>query len=246
MVGVIIAAGYATRLYPLTEHFPKPLLEIGNTTILDRLLDQLHAIPALDRIVLITNHKFFHHFEEWEKGYNGRFSITLIDNHTTSKDDRLGAVGDIAYALEHGNIDDDILVCAADNIITFSLDTYIQTYAQTGSVVIGARVIEDFEDRKRRGIVSFNEDHRVTNFEEKPENPQSHWAVPPFYLYPKSVLPLFTTFLAEGNNPDAPGHFIGWLYKKQPIHVVEIEGKVHDIGNKESLAEAEKIYGSRT
>ena len=253
MKALIIAAGYATRLYPLTKDFPKPLLEIGGKTILDHLVDQLRTIPEIDTVHLITNHRFVENFQHWAQGRMVRAKrqgsahtgvrFDIIDDGTTSNENRLGAVGDIQYAVVHRGIADDLLVCAADNILQFPLKRLVAAYRANPVSHICVRAIGDMEDRKRRGIVLLADDNRVLDFEEKPKNPKSEWAVPPIYLYPQAVLPRIAEYLNAGGTSDAPGHLVEWLCKVEPVYAYKIEGTVMDIGNHESLAEARSILG---
>ncbi|MDP6778534.1 MAG: nucleotidyltransferase family protein [Candidatus Latescibacteria bacterium] len=251
MKALILAAGYATRLYPLTLDFPKPLLEVGGKTLLDHLVDQIREIPGIEHAVLVSNHRFVGHFDLWaaERTAQARrggqahrgLRFEVLDDGTTSNDDRLGAVGDIQYALTHRDVDDDLLVCAADNILQFPLKRFVQTFRGNPASHICVRAIEDVEDRKRRGIVLLDADNRVLEFEEKPEAPKSKWAVPPLYIYPKSVLPRIAEYLQQGGTSDAPGHLLEWLCQVEPVYAYEIEGSVLDIGNHESLAEARRM-----
>ncbi len=254
MKALIIAAGYATRLYPLTKNFPKPLLEVGDKTILDHLVDQIRTVPEIEHVLLITNHRFVDHFRRWtaHKATTARRSgrahtglrVDIIDDGTTSNDDRLGAVGDIQYAIAHHDIADDLLVCAADNILQFPLERFVRAYRANPVSHIFVRAIEDVEDRKQHGIVTLNADNRVLEFEEKPENPKSKWAVPAFYIYPAAILPRISEYLNAGGTSDAPGHFVEWLCKVEPVYAYKIEGTVLDIGNHELLAEARDAFRS--
>ena len=247
MKALIIAAGYATRLYPLTRDFPKPLLHIGGKTILDHLVDQIRTVPGMDAVHLITNHRFAGHFRQWVEDMTSRartrLRFDLIDDGSTSNDSRLGAVGDIQHAIAHRDIADDLLVCAADNILQFPLKRFVRAFRANRVSHICVRQIEDFEDRKRRGIVLLGDDNRVLDFEEKPQDPKSKWAVPPIYLYPKTALPRIAEYLDAGGTPDAPGHLVEWLCRVEPVYAYKIEGTVMDIGNHESLAQARRILG---
>lgn len=252
MKAIIIAAGYATRLYPLTENFPKPLLEVGGKTILDHLIDQLKTIPDIDHAYLVTNHRFHNHFTNWarqrqtharhgQQAHTGlRFDI--LDDGTTSNDDRLGAVGDIQFAIKARNITDDIMVLAADNILQFPLQKFVTAFKSKPASWVCVRRITDPEDRKRRGIAQLDAQNRVIDFEEKPKQPKSEWGVPPFYIYPSSVLPRIKSYLDSGGIADAPGHFLVSLHKTEPVYAHKITGEILDIGNHESLAEARQFF----
>lgn len=245
MKAIILAAGYATRLYPLTENFPKPLLEVGGQTILDHLLDQLETIPDIDRCHLITNHRFHTHFTTWAQRRISRLPFDILDDGTTSNDDRLGAVGDIQFAIDTCRIADDILVLAADNILQFSLRDFVEACKTRPAPCVCVRRIEDPEDRKRRGIAVIDEHNRIIDFEEKPSQPKSEWGVPPFYIYPKTALPRIKTYLESGGIADAPGHFLVYLHKVETVYAYKITGEILDIGNHESLAEARAFFENR-
>ena len=244
MKAIILAAGYATRLYPLTENFPKPLLEVGGKTILDHLIDQLETISDIDHAYLVTNRRFHGHFVDWARA--GRSQIDILDDGTTSNDDRLGAVGDLRFALETRAIADDVIVLAADNILLFSLQNFVDAFKANPASHITVRHNPDCEDRKRRGNVLLDENNRVLQFIEKPREPISEWSVPPLYIYPSATLPRVKEYIADGGTPDAPGHFAEWLYTREPVYAHEIEGRVLDIGNRESLAEARAFFQSQT
>lgn len=253
MKAIILAAGYATRLYPLTQNLPKPLLEVGGKTILDHLIDQLKQIPEINHAYLVTNHRFFSNFQNWEKrrnfltprsfGESSHLKINILDDGTLSNDDRLGAVGDIQFALKTQKIKEDILVLAADNILQFSLKDFVFAYQSHLSPFVCVRVIKDSKDRKHRGIAQLDESNRIVNFEEKPSNPKSKWGVPPFYIYPSVSLSQINTYLNNGGNPDAPGHFLEWLCKQEPVYAYKIEGTILDIGNHDSLEKARIALG---
>ena len=252
MKALIIAAGYATRLYPLTQNFPKPLLEVGGKTILDRLVDQVKTVPEIDAICLVTNHRFRGHFQRWAdnrmasarqnvQAHTG-VRLDILDDGTASNDDRLGAVGDIQFAIAAQNITDDLMVLAADNLLQFPLNDFVSAYRKNPSAHVCVRLIEDPEDRKRRGIALLDGDNRIVDFEEKPEQPKSKWAVPPFYIYPSDILPRIKDYLDAGGISDAPGHFLVWLHKHAPVYAYKIQGAIFDIGNHESLAEARSFF----
>lgn len=245
MKAIILAAGYATRLYPLTENFPKPLLEVGGQTILDHLVDQLEAIPDIDRCHLITNHRFHTHFTDWAQDRTSRLPLDILDDGTTSNDDRLGAVGDIQFAIDACRIADDILVLAADNILQFSLRDFVETCKTRPAPSVCIRRIEDPQDRKRRGIAVIDEQNRIIDFEEKPAQPKSEWGVPPFYIYPRASLPRIKAYLDNGGTADAPGHFLVYLHKVETVYAYKITGEILDIGNHESLAEARAFFKNR-
>ena len=248
MKAIILAAGYATRLYPLTKNFPKPLLEVGGKTILDHLVDQIKIISDIDRIYVVTNRRFYGHFADWackNKAIQAGLKTEILDDGTISNDDRLGAVGDIQFAIEACAIADDVLVLAADNILLFSLQKLVDTFNSNPVSHVAVRHNPDYDDRKRRGNVQLDKDNRVLQFIEKPDRPISEWSASPVYIYPASILPRFEEYIASGGNPDAPGHFVAWLHTCETVYGYDIEGGVLDIGNRESLAEARAFFQSK-
>lgn len=237
---LILAAGYATRLYPLTENFPKPLLAVGDKTILDWLIDDIDTLGTVDEYVVISNHKFAHHFEKWaaEKTQN----ITVVDDGTESNETRLGAVKDIQFAIDKLSIDDDMLVIAGDNVLDFSLTKFIE-YALSKKTSCIMRYYEAVEKKLTKcGVVEIDENDKILGMEEKPEKPKSNWCCPPFYYYTKEDSHLIENGIASGCGTDAPGSYIAWLQSVTPVHAMEMPGSRYDIGNLESYEEVKKNY----
>ena len=245
MKALILAAGYATRLYPLTRDFPKPLLEVGGRPILDHLVDQLASIPSIDRIVLVTNHRFLPHFERWRLGPPGPKPVELLDDGTTSNEDRLGALGDLRFTLEQAHLDDDLLVTAADNILRFPLSDFAAAFQARRAVHVCVHVVEDLGRRRRTGIAVLGADDRVIEFAEKPREPKTPWGVPPIYLFPPSAQARLPEYLEAGGSPEAPGHFIEWLHKVAPVFAHRINGSILDIGTPESFEAARKLFSDQ-
>jgi glucose-1-phosphate thymidylyltransferase len=239
MKALILAAGYATRLYPLTQNFPKPLLPVGRQTIMDYLLDRISAIPGLDQVFVITNCKFASHFEAWAEQVNGRFeskqsAVSVINNGTDSNETRLGAIADMVYAINLANIQDDLLVSAGDNIYMFDFREMHRLFVEKNSDVILTHRIELEEKLRRAGVLQMDEQRRVINFEEKPQTPKSNLACPALYFIKKDTLTLIPEYLRNNGNPDAPGHFIAWLYRQHPIYAYLMTLPYYDIGNLDS------------
>ncbi|MCY3683591.1 MAG: nucleotidyltransferase family protein [Gemmatimonadetes bacterium] len=248
MKAIILAAGYATRLYPLTKNFPKPLLEVGGKTILDHLLEQIKTIADIDGVYVVTNRRFYGHFADWareNRAIQTGLETEVLDDGTNSNDNRLGAVGDIQFAIEARDVADDVLVLAADNILLFSLPKLVNIFKSNPVSHIAVRHNPDYEDRKRRGNVQLDKYNRVLQFIEKPNRPISEWSALPVYIYPASILPRFEEYIANGGNPDAPGHFLEWLHTCETVYAFDIEGGVLDIGNRESLADARAFFQSK-
>ena len=237
---LILAAGYATRLYPLTENFPKPLLTVGEKTILDWLIDDIDGAGLVDEYVVISNHKFAHHFEDWAK--NKAQKITVVDDGTSSNETRLGAVRDIQYAIDTLSIDDDMLVIAGDNVLDFSLTKFV-SYAKDKNTSCIMRYFEASEKKLQKcGVVSIDANDLITDMEEKPECPKSNWCCPPFYYYTKEDAKLVKVGIESGCGVDAPGSYIAWLCTQTKVHAMEMPGKRYDIGNLESYAKVQEKY----
>lgn len=237
---LILAAGYATRLYPLTENFPKPLLPVGDKTILDHLIDDVDRSGAIDEYVVISNHRFFPHFEAWAR--TKKQKITLVDDGTTCNENRLGAVRDIQFAIESLEIHDDCLVLAGDNVLSFSLCRFVE-YAGEREASCVLRYFEpDTQRLSKSGVLELGESDRVLSMEEKPAAPKSNWCCPPFYYYTAQAAASIPYAIREGCGTDAPGSFIAWLCKKMPVYAMEMPGKRFDIGNLQSYEEVKRTY----
>ncbi|UOQ50331.1 nucleotidyltransferase family protein [Gracilibacillus caseinilyticus] len=239
---IILAAGYATRLYPLTKNKAKPLLEVAGKPILNHIIEKVEKIDSIDEVYIVTNEKFTSSFQEWVTNYQGDKLVTVVNDHTTTNDNRLGAIADIQYVLERHEINEDIMVLAGDNLFEFELLDFVHFYHEVNADCISSHELDDIEEMKRTGIVEVNEEGIVASFEEKPSKPKSNLAVPPFYLYKSSTLPLFKQYLAEGNNPDAPGNFIPWLIQRRNVYAFTFEGLRHDIGTMESYEKVQKLF----
>ena len=237
---LILAAGYATRLYPLTENFPKPLLTVQEKTILDWLIDDIDTLGAVDEYVVISNHKFAHHFDAWAAKKMQK--ITVVDDGTSSNETRLGAVRDIQFAIDQLNLDDEMLVIAGDNLLDFSLTKFI-SYAKAKRTSCIMRYYEASEQKLTKcGVVEIDENDKILGMEEKPAQPKSHWCCPPFYFYTKADAKLVKKGIEAGCGVDAPGSYIAWLCGETPVHAMEMPGKRYDIGNLESYEKVQKEY----
>ncbi|MFC2821715.1 MAG: nucleotidyltransferase family protein [Sphaerochaeta sp.] len=238
---VVLAAGYATRMYPLTENFPKPLLEAGGKTILDWMLDDLHSSGSVSSFIVISNHKFIEKFRKWtERKKAQEFEMILLDDGSTENSNRLGAVKDIDFAIRKLSIDDDILVLAGDNLTDFSFASFIRYFNEKRTTCIMRYYVPDMKGPCSVGVCRTDENDRVLSMMEKPLVPESPWAVPPFYIYKKSDLPLFRCGIESGCDTDAPGSFIEWVCTQTAVHAMEMPGKRFDVGSIEGY---EKIKG---
>lgn len=246
MKAIVLAAGYATRLYPLTKDRPKPLLEVAGKTIMDHIMEKLENVEAIDEVLVVTNDKFASHFSQWEQASSYGKKITVLNDGTTTNENRLGAIGDIQFVIGQIKLDDDLMILAGDNLFDFELSDFAAYFQKTGTDCITAYEESSPASQKRAGIVELSPDSRVLSFEEKPEAPKSRYAVPAFYLYQRATLPLFQQYLAEGNNPDAPGHFIPYLLQHKPVHAYRFAGQRYDIGTLESYQEVQDIFKQRS
>jgi glucose-1-phosphate thymidylyltransferase len=241
---VLLAAGYATRLYPITKDMPKSLLRVGGKTILEYILAKIDEVHEIDEIILVTNSRFSERFREFVVGYRGKKPICVLDDGSSDNEHRLGAVADLVFAIGRKNIDDDVLVLAGDNLFDFSLAGFVRFFEAVNADCITSHVELDTSALRKTGVAELNAEGRVLSFEEKPREPKSNHAVPPFYLYRKDTLPLIRTYVASGENVDAPGQFVRWLAAKKPVYAFEFSGRRYDIGSIESYEEVKKIFGS--
>ena len=239
MKAIILAAGYATRLYPLTLDRPKALLKVQGKAIIDYIVEQINTISDIDRITVVSNHKFADHFNEWARAAQSAIPIKVLDDGTADENTRLGAIGDMSYVIEHDHIDDDMVILAGDNLFTFPLAGYRRFFNEKNADCVCVQRIEDIETRRRMGIALLDDDGRVMDMEEKPPEPKSDCAVFAVYMYKRETIPLIKQYLDGGNKPDAPGFFASWLYKRKPVYAYVINGRCYDIGTPEALEQAE-------
>ena len=266
MINIVIAAGYATRLGELTKNFPKPLLEIGKTTILGRMLDDIDRIPQITEHVIVTNHKFAHIFEEWAAKQTYTKPIRIIDDGTETNETRLGAVCDLILAIKslpnpseggamvphnltasqpHNPTPSacDLLVVAADNILHFSFQEFVDFANQKQTSCIMCHEQPSIEKLQRTGVVVLDENDKVVNMEEKPQQPKSHWAVPPFYIYMAKDIPLILDSINNGCGKDAPGNLAHYMVEHTEMHAWKMTAGRFDIGSLDTYEEAKRIYG---
>ncbi len=237
---LILAAGYATRLYPLTENFPKPLLKVQDKTILDWLVDDIDGAGLVDEYIVISNHKFARHFQEWAAGK--RQKITVVDDGTSTNETRLGAVCDIRFAVDSLGLTGDMLVIAGDNVLDFSLQHFVR-YADAKRTSCVMRFEEPNEERLHKcGVLEIDDSDRIVSMEEKPAQPKSHWVCPPFYYYTAEDAARIPAAIADGCGTDAPGSFIAWLCRHTSVHAMEMPGRRYDIGNLQSYEEVQQQY----
>ncbi|MBQ8061400.1 MAG: nucleotidyltransferase family protein [Bacteroidales bacterium] len=239
---LILAAGYATRLRPLTDNFPKPLLKVGGRTIVDWLVDDLSSEGKVDGFVVVTNHRFAGFFEEWASGR--KEDVTVVDDGTSTNETRLGAVKDIQFAVDSIGLDDDLLVIAGDNLLDFSLNRFVDYSLSKGTSCV-MRFFEPSGERLRKcGVLEIGKDGLILGMEEKPSEPKSHWCCPPFYFYRRADVIRIPEAIASGCGTDAPGSLVAWLSSKAPVHAIEMPGRRYDIGDLESYRSVCEIFES--
>ncbi len=243
MKNIVIAAGYATRLGELTKNFPKPLLKIGENTILGRMLDDIDKIPEIDEHIIITNHKFAGIFEEWASKQNYTKPVTIVDDGTETNDTRLGAVCDLLFAMDKLKIDDDMLVVAADNILFFSFQEFVDFAKAKGTSCIMCHEQSSIEKLQRTGVIVLDDNDKVLNMEEKPQEPKSHWAVPPFYIYLKKDLDKVRHSVENGCGKDAPGNLAHYMVEQVEMHAWKMTAGRFDIGSLDTYKEACEKFG---
>ncbi len=242
---IILAAGYATRLYPLTLTKPKPLLPVAGKPMVEHVLDNLAPISGIDRVYVVTNAKFAGAFQEWADHYRAtksKMEFTVVNDGTTDDTNKLGAIGDINFVIKTQNVDDDLIVVAGDNLFSQKLEAFGELCRRKNAPVLALYDVGDLEQIKKYNAITLDGEGRITFFEEKPKNPTSTLTGIALYYYPKHTIPLIRQYIAEGNNPDQPGRLIQWLYPRTPVYTWTVPGLWFDIGSKESLEEANQIF----
>lgn len=243
---LILAAGYATRLYPLTENRAKPLLDVAGKAMMEWVIDNLAPIPDISKVFVVTNNKFAKHFEDWAKTYNEshpKLAFEIVNDGSTSDADKLGAIGDLNYVIQkHGIENEDLLVVAGDNLFSESLEGFGAHARAKNAPVLGLYDVKSLDEAKKYGVVAIDGDGVITEFVEKPANPPTSLIGIALYYYPKHIVPLVRQYLAEGNNPDQPGRLIQWLYPRTPVHTWSVPGTWFDVGSKETLQQANEIF----
>ena len=241
---LILAAGYATRLYPLTENFPKPLLKVCEKSILDWLVDDLVETTDIDEFVVISNHKFATHFEEWKnnKEKTRFYEITVIDDGTSTNESRLGAVKDIQLAVEKLKLTDDLLVMAGDNVLDFSLSKFVEFAKKKDTSCVMCHEENELKKQQKTAIITVDKNDLITSYEEKPKEQKGNLAVPPFYCYRSVDVKRIQEALDSGCGYDAPGSFAAWLSKQTPMHAYKMPGKRYDIGDINSYEYVKSVF----
>ena len=243
---VILAAGYATRLYPLTLNRAKPLLEVAGKPMMEWVIDNLAPIPEIQSVYVVTNHRFAGDFRRWAEGYRAgqpRLRFEVIDDGSTGDADKLGAIGDLDLVIRKAGLgSSDLIVVAGDNLFSESLAGFGVACSTAKGALLGVYDVGDRDAARKYGVVELNEDGSIKGFEEKPAEPRSSKIGIALYFYPKEVVGMIAQYLGEGNNPDQPGRFVQWLYPRVPVQTWEVPGRWFDVGSKETLEEANLLF----
>jgi glucose-1-phosphate thymidylyltransferase len=242
---IILAAGYATRLYPLTLNQPKPLLAVGGKPMIEHVLDNLAPVKEIDHAYVVTNDKFAGHFQRWaEKYVAGQTGVgfTIVNDKSTDDLNKLGAIGDLNLVLAQQGVEDDVVVVAGDNLFSNSLEEFGRFAREKNAPVLAVYDVGDLDEIKKYNSIEVDADGRITFFEEKPAEPKSTLTGIALYYYPKSALPLIRRYVEEGNNPDQPGRLVQWMYQRTPFYTWRVPGIWYDVGSKETLEEANRIF----
>ncbi len=242
---ILLAAGYATRLYPLTENKPKALLDVAGKLMIDRIMEKILEISAVDEVIVVTNERFYEQFSNWAGTYACPVPIKVLNDHTTSNDNRLGAIADITFVMDSCHITDEIFVLASDNLFDFNLSDMYNMYQKKQGDCVCAREVADMDTLRRVGVAEIDSVGRVLSFVEKPAEPKSNLAVIAAYMYRKETLAKIRQYIAEGNNPDAPGNLIPWLITKTDVYAYTFQGVWFDVGTHESYQEVIELYKER-
>ncbi len=242
---LILAAGYATRLYPLTLTKAKPLLEVAGKPMIEWVLDNLAPVPDIETVFVVTNDKFARDFQEWAEKYQERSGaprLKIINDGSKDDSDKLGAIGDVNLVLVRENLGaDDLIIVAGDNLFSEPLTEFAEK-ARGSEATLATYDVGDLEAIKKYSAITTNTEGVLTSFEEKPAEPKSTLTGIALYYFARETVSLFTTYIAAGNNPDQPGRFIQWLYTRKSVKTYQIKGTWFDIGSKETLEEANELF----
>lgn len=244
MIAIILGAGFATRLHPVTVDKPKPLLEINEKPMIDYIIEELETINEINEIVVVSNHKFYDQFLLWSKSCPTDKRVKVIDDGVDSVESKRGAIGDIVFTLDTLDIDEDIMVIAGDNLFTFRLKDYYDFYQSVDSDCVIAQRAKPSDKLTQLAVIDLDEKNKVIDFEEKPSMPKTDIAAYAIYIYRKSTLPFVYRYIKEGNNPDSPGHLVSWLYSRRDVYAYLFHGDCYDVGDVEAYYEANELFKS--
>jgi glucose-1-phosphate thymidylyltransferase len=242
---IILAAGYATRLYPLTLTQPKPLLEVAGKPMIDHVLDNLAAIDHIDQAYIVTNAKFAGHFQRWADKYHSpqaAFGLTIVNDGCTDDSNKLGAIGDLHLVLTQHRIDEDVIVVAGDNLFSERLGAFGEFCLEKNAPVLAVYDVGNLEEIRKYNAIEVDRDGRIVFFEEKPAQPKSTLTGIALYYYPGFSMRLIRQYIEEGNNADQPGRLVQWMYQRTPFYTWRVPGIWYDVGSQETLEEANRIF----
>ncbi|HWQ90903.1 MAG TPA: nucleotidyltransferase family protein [Clostridia bacterium] len=239
---IILAAGYATRLYPLTLNTPKPLLPVAGKPMIEHVLDKLAPIAGLERVLVVTNGRFAGQFQRWADSCPSNLKLSIVNDGTVSKVTKLGAIGDLHLVLTRERVDNDVIVVAGDNLFSDSLEGFGAFCHHKQAPVVAVYDVKDLQLVRNYNSITTGPEGRITHFEEKPANPTTTTCAIALYFYSASTLPLIHQYIAEGNNPDQPGRLVQWLYPRVPVYTWPVPGTWYDIGSRETLEEANRVF----
>jgi glucose-1-phosphate thymidylyltransferase len=243
---LILAAGYATRLYPLTQTKAKPLLDVAGKPMMEWVIDNLAPIEGIEKVFVVTNAKFAADFQAWADRYNqthSKVAFEIVNDGSTSDADKLGAIGDINLVIARANLtSSDLIVVAGDNLFNRSLEDFGRFCRAKNQPVLGVYDVGSLEEAKKYGVVAVDPSGVITSFEEKPQEPKSTLIGIALYYYPTETVAMIPTYIAAGNNPDQPGRFVQWLYQRTPVQTWQVPGTWFDVGSKQTLEEANTIF----
>jgi len=243
---IILAAGYATRLYPLTLNQPKPLLDVAGKPMLEHVMDNIRTIKQIDHAYVVTNAKFAEHFQTWSDHYQRpdlHFNFTIVNDGSTDDTNKLGAIGDTHLVLTKYGIDDDVMLVGGDNLFSEDLFAFGEFCRETSEPVLAVYDVGDLDEIRKYNAIEIDPDGRITFFEEKPAQPKSTLTGIALYYYPHVSLPMIRQYISEGNNPDQPGRLVQWMYQRVPFYTWKVPGLWFDVGSKETLEEANRVFG---
>lgn len=240
---LILAAGYAKRLWPLTKNQPKPLLDVKGKPIIEHIINQINHISEINEIIVVTNSKFTLDFEQWAETIESKLPISIVNDMTESNDDRLGAVGDLHYTVKEKGIEEDLLVIAGDNLFEYSLRDFYNFFKEKNSSIVACRDLGSKEEVKEKfGVVEIDSDKKITDFQEKPAEPKSSLAATACYIFTQKDVEEINNYIESGNKPDDAGDFISWLANHKPVYAFIFTEKWFDIGSFENLGKAREGF----
>ena len=245
MKAIILAAGYATRMHPLTENQPKALLPLGGRTVIDFIIDHINSLPEVEEIIVVSNHKFYTHFEKWAKTVKSSVPVSVLNDGSTSDADKIGSIGDIYFGVTQKNIEDDVLIIAGDNYLDYPLIEQYNYFKEKQNSVVCVLQMDDVDKLKQFAVAILDADNKITDLEEKPQSPQSDIGVFATYFLTKESVNLLHSYVAEKQPMDPMGRLIEWLYKKVDFYAYVMNGNCYDLGTIDAYEDMKKKKGDK-